>query len=1256
MSDNSQATLPNAQEKPTVAAYQLEHELDGSSWAVRENLVNMLGRELVGPSGGEDEIVVGESPVTKYILGRIAPTKLGTDSDELVATDGLGGEPQGDAAQEATDDEAFRSEGEGTENQDAPQQRGLMIPASMGLRFQIPKTLELVTVHCRWGSYEPLKSEETSATGRRVERFGREQHDVPVTVRFDSLVPGKTKDIPVGESATLRVDSYEDEANQRFLVELALCNDLECVGKIMARDWMFQTQLEVTAGGEAAFLPVHDWLLDESFARERDGEQRRINLQYRDRLEYAIGRTCSVDWDEAPGARRATAVRTTWVPSAEIPQTRATVVEGAVLNMEELATVDASGAERALRPIARAYEDWLDGQEREAWNLPEHLQPTALEAVEEARQVASQLNGGIDYLVAHKEALVCFRFMNRVMADQRVHSQVAAKRAANPSTAPATAEAEVRAGSYPHHWRAFQLAFVLMQVEALMEPSVHVRSGALARAQLIFFPTGGGKTEAYLGLAAFAFAARRRQGFVQSPDGRLDPEGVTVLMRYTLRLLTSQQFQRAAALVCAAELERRRHPELWGKEPFRLGLWVGSNVTPKRVSEVRDDIKRASNQGGEAKLDVLQLAQCPWCGGELGPGDVRVDPVSSRVYVHCHDETGDCPFCEGGEVEEGIPVLTTDEEIYRLVPSFVIATVDKFARLAREGQASSLFGYVGRKCDRHGYVPQLATDGSSDYAECSIKDDSCHPAKDSYPKAYVHPTNRLRPPDLIIQDELHLITGSLGTTVGLFESAIDILCSWRDNHGRPVKPLVVASSATMRNAAEQIRGLYGRGTTVFPPQVLNASDTFFSKEVPPTREDPGRRYVGISASGVRFTTAEIQVAELLMKGAQLLFDEAGPAADPYMTLVEYFSATRELAGMARYMADDVTSVLRRVRKETGFHRRYGSLLSALNVGELTSRISSGDIVGTLNRMAVPFDPGFDATQAIFTRLEARKNGGKALETRHDAEAPFDAVLATSMLQVGVDVPRLGLMVVAGQPKNTAEYIQASSRVGRDPSRPGLVVSLGNWSRPRDLAHYEQFRTYHESFYARVEPLSVTPYSATSLERGTAGLLVSLARVLQANDAHGGLSPEPSAGRIGEDGEQKFLADLIEERLLPRMLSASNEEARQFARDQLANRLCAWEDYAEDAAKDGLSLVYEKSSDSSRTRPLIAASESVDLTSGGAFAVANSMREVQPEINILVSPDPARMRFRMKGEPLWDNRPTKDGKSEKQEEEEAEDEE
>ena len=1259
-------------------AYAFEEEPSSTSVSARAGLLEVLRRELLGPAEGDTEVLTTQ-PSQRYLLGRIAPTRLQNAAETPAAEtseDGEGIDPLDAAAStgvpvtgsEEDTLSATVDEDPGEDTDDEPVRRGLMIPASMGLRFQVPAGLDALNVHVSWGTYEPTGAgaatgQASADTGTRYQRVPHE-HSLRLTPA--ALTPGRTEDRILDGDVTLRIDSHLDEPAGRYLIELALCNDRTTPRRIPTEAWMFQTRIDVDAGGRAVFLPVHDPTLPPApgtAARPDPGsEEARLDLQYRDRLEFAVGRTCSADWSLPPTLpgnevlRRAVQVRTTWMPTVETPQTTAADVPGALLDMRALAAAAAapngSDALRdALDPIVSAYRTWLDEQAAAAADLPDHLRGTAEEALAEARQVRSQLAEGLAHLTADApdgaEARRCFAFMNQVMADQRVHSQIAAARAVDAEVRVEEAEARVLARDYPHHWRVFQLAFILMQLPALADPAAERRAGALATVELLFFPTGGGKTEAYLGLAAYAFAIRRRQGLLDTPDGPIDGRaGVTVLMRYTLRLLTSQQFQRATTLVCAAELARRENPATWGEEPFRIGLWVGTAVSPKRVSEAAEELKRLRERGGAGgpgsgaghRFSALQLGHCPWCGRPLTPADVTVRDVAGmaeRVVVRCPDELGECPFSDGdGNVPDGLPVLTTDEEIYRLAPAFVIATVDKLARLAREGHAATLFGHVARHCGRHGYVPGLDHRNSSDYAGCTLADNGRHRAKGSLPAATVRPATRLRPPDLIIQDELHLITGALGTTVGLFEAAVETMCAWTASDGRPAAPLLVASSATVRKAADQVRLLYGRDVTIFPPQVLDASDTFFSRAVTIDAAHPGRLYVGLSTTGVRLTAAEIQTTQTLMAGAQLLLDRVGAPADPYMTLVGYFSATRELAGMARYVQDDIQTGLAKPGRDSRLPRRRGTGFSALHLGELTSRVSSADITATLDRMGLTFDPDVDSTAARDAAMAATR-AGKSVQRREAAAKPYDVVLATSMLQVGVDVPRLGLMLVVGQPKNTAEYIQATSRVGRDANRPGLVVTLGNWARPRDLAHYEQFRHFHETFYARVEPLSVTPFSVTAVDRGLDGALVAAARVTQAGTREG-LNPEHDAGNAST---QREALTKLASALTDRVTAAGGEDAARYTASRLEARLSEWRRREKDAAGRGGELVYERGADDARFFALLRSAESAGghtpQRNEAPFVVAGSMREVQPEINLLVSPDPSRLVDRAPEDgPAW----------------------
>ncbi|NVN50334.1 DISARM system helicase DrmA [Mycolicibacterium hippocampi] len=1207
------------------------------STIVRAGLLKLIERELLGPRDGDEEEIKG-TPRGAYAVGALAPVTV--DPSRSVTTDHGSSDPN-ETGVAVTDTDVRHADQRGVpvvtdespggaqeeEERDEGAKGSLTHPSSMGLRFQVPIDCGVLAVRASWGRYETFGKEDND--GRKIQWSRR----IPVEKVAEIDVRGYSshtslEPIQLDEFVSLRVELFPRV--DRVIVELALSNDNVTDMNAPPGDWLFQTKLKVEANsGEPVFLPTRDVL--QPGYEETDEERQRLDLQYRHRLEFAVGRTTSVTWNEPTdangnGIRIAVSVETTWLPTADVPQTRPGSAGTAVTSMRELAELSSDQVADAFAPLIDGYTEWLDQQRAIAVQLPEHLQDAAGNAIAEAELAAGRLREGVRYLSSEPQAMQAFRFMNRAMRDQRIRSQVAMRRAADDSETIDDALSGIEAkGDEASSWRPFQLAFVLLQIPALTDSAHPFRSGDAANVELLFFPTGGGKTEAYLGLAAYTFAIRRLQGKVDADDGALDGgDGVAVLMRYTLRLLTSQQFQRATALVCAAELIRQEDPSTWGEKPFTIGLWVGTAVSPKRFEEAKTQVEEVKS--GNSKpfgLTVLQLQRCPWCGTRIDPKrDLQVDRTAERVEVYCGERRGECPFSSDGDADGPLPILTVDDEIYRHPPTFLLATVDKFARLAREGPAASLFGYVNEWCPRHGYrYPDsggLCGKGASHNAVKGGRRD--------YPKVAVQLVDRLRPPDLIIQDELHLITGALGTSVGVFENAIDVLCSYQRD-GATIRPLIVASTATVRNAEQQVQALYGRGVDMFPPPVLDVRDTYFSKEVPVGDDAPGRKYLGVCAHGIRLTLAEIRLAEVMLLAGQKLLDEAGVAADPYMTTVAYFSATRELAGMRRYLDDDVTT---RVTGNTEPFPRRTNDFERLEIGELTSRISSEDISVNLDKLSLPFTERW-STQGRKKFFEDRDAARKAGKPEPEwGTKPFDFVLATSMLQVGVDVPRLGLMLVVGQPKNTAEYIQASSRVGRDASKPGLVVSLANWSRPRDMAHFEQFRHYHETFYAQVEALSVTPYSDTAMERGLMGVLVSVARVTQARmDA--GLSPEAGAGAIL--GSMNKVAELVEQLTSRAVPAVEDAAAADKLRLKLIQRRDRWYGKAEETQG---ALFYERVPKNATAWPLLISPESTLMKPADQiFVVANSMREVQPELNLLVSPMAENLAFREKPSyPKW----------------------
>ncbi|MFS0853292.1 DISARM system helicase DrmA [Microbacterium sp. 179-I 3D4 NHS] len=1205
-----------------------------SSAQVREELIDLIARDLVGPWDGPVETIVG-TPRARYLAGALAPISLldgpapataSSDdasgatlaevrADDSLAIADLSGARDVDGV--PSDEEEMISEASPSEpDEDRGPESKIIAPSSMGLRFQVPANTGVLRFTARWGKYRARREQDD--TGKIQTYYDRTPFEADAEIDLSVIANADSKRAALADDVEITVEVFDVEG--RRVVEAALLNTAVTGRELPPKLWMFQAELEVASpDGDAVFLPARDAMASDRASR--DPEVRRLDLLYRDRLEFAVGRTASVSWNPSTtDARRATVVRTTWLPTAEVPQTQAPAVAGVVLSMGALMKASPAELEAGLQPLIDEYSIWLEECEKESAALPEWLQEQARIGLGDGAAALDRLRAGMKLLVSNRQAQRAFWFMNRTMRDQRLRSQVAALRIERKELSIADAVAEVDArGEQAASWRAFQLAFILMQLPSVVDPTHVRRSTDYARAELLFFPTGGGKTEAYLGLAAFTFGIRRLQGKVETPEGLLNGgDGVSVLMRYTLRLLTSQQFLRATTLMCAAEVVRREDPATWGSAPFTIGLWVGSSVSPKRYSEAAEQVKDVRERDGSSAygLTVLQFGHCPWCGTAINPkSNVEADDVEKRIRVYCGDRRARCPFAAGGAAEVGLPVLTVDDEIYRHPPTFLLATVDKFARLAREGEAASLFGYVARRCPRHGYK-HLDTDGS-------VCGNDTHNAKTAngrtYPATKVAAVDRLRPPDLIIQDELHLITGALGTAVGLFEGAIDVLSSWElgaSGSSKSVRPLVIASTATVRKAAEQVQRLYARGVEVFPPQVLSVSDTFFSKELP-LENAPGRRYLGVCLHGARLTLAEIRLSEILLLAGQKLLDKHGAAAEPYVTLVDYFSATRELAGMRRYLEDDVTTRVSNPDKSTGYPRRR----TPLRLGELTSRISSSEIGRTLTHLATPFDPDTDTTtgKAI---IAAKLKAGEKLDPR---DPPYDVVLATSMLQVGVDVPRLGLMMIVGQPKNTAEYIQASSRVGRDGTKPGLVVTLANRARPRDMAHYEQFEHYHETFYANVEALSVTPFSEAALERGLTGLIISAARVIEAAVVPSeSLSAEANTG-AGRISMRRAAIDHLVDKLVARVDIAADTDpgAASSMKSKIVLRLDKWTDRA--TAVSGALTYVKKTLPKQVVEPLLVSPEdSIGEEGDRLFQVANSMREVQPEIDLLVSPFPGKL--------------------------------
>ncbi|WP_182882078.1 DISARM system helicase DrmA [Microbispora sp. H10949] len=1183
-----------------------------SSYEVRDEFQELVCRDLLGPWDGDLEEFPPRAmgPRERYLVGMLgpkhSPISSRDEADEVPDTEtGV----QGDAAEAELPDVL------------TSQNLGRLWASSMGLSFAVPADVDVIAVTASWGRYS--KTEIERDDGKKARTWSREPVTYDKEVRLDRestcRIPltGATVDDP----GVLLAVAVRPRHGRR-VVELSLINTQREPNSNKDAAWLFQTELRVRAldGDAAIFLPIDDPL--DGGGEGYDEEDAHLRLLYRNERRYASGRNVAVHASLRDNERCAHELRTTWLPVYNVPATIAPTsgLRDVELSMDALASADIDQLRAGLAPLADDYSAWLEKRADEIPTLPEALRPVAVNAVFKARRAAQRLRAGIDLLASNEDALKAFRFANEAMASQRRHSAIAKLRQERGLTFEAATALVENEGAKAASWRPFQLAFVLLNLPSLTDPAHPERAADhTATADLLFFPTGGGKTEAYLGLTAYTFAIRRLQKVVGAAEqARSGLDGVAVLMRYTLRLLTAQQFQRAAALVCAAEMLRRRDEQTWGGTPFRIGLWVGGAVSPNWFEGATKEVSDARAAPEGKRPNVLQTLSCPWCGQTLrGHEDLHIDDDRRRVLLYCANGEGQnaCPFSRRMSPGEGLPILTVDEEIYRLTPSLVIATVDKLAQLPWRGFAGHLFGRVREWCPRHGYRHE----DLNDKTKCTSK----HNAKGMLPATQVQPVTRLRPPDLIIQDELHLISGALGTTVGLFEAAVDELCTWGDGCG----PKIIASTATTKRADAQVLGVFARELAIFPPQVIDVTDTFFSRQVPITPETPGRRYLGVCAHGVRLKSAEIRLAEILLIAGQTVFDRYGKPADPYMTLVGYFNATRELAGMRRYVDDDVTTRIRTHGKRKGLSNRLATRLEMLTVQELTSRISSTDISEVLRNLEVGFDPEFDTSRRKFDLSAERAFAFRDKRPEHPLvgrrlarkRLPVDVVLATSMLQVGVDVSRFGLMVVTGQPKNTAEYIQASSRIGRDAERPGLVVTLSNWSRPRDLAHFEDFEHYHATFYRQVEALSVTPYTRRALDRGVTAAFVAALR-----NAEETYSRNSDAHDVPLDGP---IAGRIRERFLSRAEAVAGERGRDYLRERLDVVTDKW--LKERSGQNRLG--YQASS--STKQPLAGLLRAAGDGPWDTMTVGQSMRETENEINLLV-PRLEEMFAPVYGAPDW----------------------
>ncbi len=1024
----------------------------------RQSLIRRLEEDLVGP-GAPDDIIEGVRvrPSDVYLTGILWP--LGERMD--------GG-----------DDDGGDADDEDGDTPSAPGLIGQQRPCSMGISFATrSKGAHKVEVTLSFATYE--FEEFTDKNDKKAIRWARKAHkftlpelDLPI----DTAVPYPV-DI-AGLEPIIELHVRGQSSPDGLLSTITVINKTRIRNddrNVTELNTLFQVELAVRAVAPASIIPRPRLKLHADEDGTVDEDDRVGALLYRNCPDFAAGHQCSVSWEEGPRGTVA-GVFSRWIPSAVVPAMSPAghpvfhqLAEAGSLNAGELADCSDDELAQRLNRLPDAYASWIGLQMGRITGLSGEYAAIAKMNLDRCTSVLDRIRRGITGLRTSREMRLAFRLANKAMAIQ--HSWKPAK-------------------SGPLVWYPFQLAFILLAAESACDRNSKDRETL----DLLWFPTGGGKTEAYLAIVAMLAFFRRL--VKADPD---DGAGNAAVMRYTLRLLTAQQFERASSLILACDLLRLRkialsseEPEL-GEIPFSIGLWVGGDATPNKFEEAH------ANRGQQNISTAEQIEACPCCQGKVR---WYYDLQSERINPYCESEV-----CLLGKSYGLWPVYTVDSDVYRTAPTLLIGTVDKFALIPTREEVAQLFGFGGGQA-----------------------------------------------PDLIIQDELHLISGPLGTIAGLYESAFDWLVT---KDGR--RPKIIGSTATIRRAARQIRDLFDRESCQFPPPGLDHDDSGFAIR---DHDKPGRMYLGI-------TTAGRSAKFVLQAVVGSLLQSASPAAIPdpddrdgYATLLAYFNSLRELGGAIVQMLDDVPDSMRLYAS-----RRAELLREAKEPKELTSRVSQREIVQILAELS-----------------------------RHarDPES-VDVVLATNMVSVGVDVPRLGLMVVNGQPKTRSEYIQATSRVGRA-TFPGLVVSVLNAAKPRDRSHFETFPSWHERLYRDVEATSVTPFASRARDRALHAILVSMIR-------HG--SPLMRKRPDLAAAPAKLLQDVVAE--IERRVGAIDHRELAQVQREIDERLIDWEN------RSPISYINPHQPNKSllQSADRYAQRKAAGRTPGSAWPTMNNMRSVEP---------------------------------------------
>lgn len=872
------------------------------------------------------------------------------------------------------------------------------------------------------------------------DKYKRFKNEIPVDVKIADLLNAENNHIEtkLSKVSDVNSDNWHKDNKDNLVLHLKLYNtksDKYFIKAVIENKFahkkdqfslskeklnqlaLFQTEIKVNSD---FLLPFRDYRPH----LYKTAEDKMLDYLFKDKLAYGIGHNASCIWENCEqDEKKPNWIQTTFIPSYNVKNqsTETDKISNEILNIKNLSSFgnDKKKVISNLQKIADAYLVWINDEARNA-NGNEYGEKN----IQKCKDIYSRVKRGIELLSQNDNAYKAFQFANTAIYIQMFQSEWHFNKKDGYEVFERNENLQLNYDNYstanfPNgkgepSWRPFQLAFILQCIPSFVENS----SPDKDLVDLLYFPTGGGKTEAYLAVSAFLIFWRRFT-FPKQYDG------VNIIIRYTLRLLSAQQFERATKLILACEFIRQYQNDL-GSEKISIGFWIGDATIPNSIEKAKDRYKfllkklNDSNFDGKKAINPFQLTNCQWCNSKIISRINNNDPtysvghrINNHLQSHCLN-----PKCNFNETNGGLPIVLVDDDIYHKPPTVLFGTVDKFAALAWKGEATTLFNYKEN-----------------------------------------------RKPELIIQDELHLLNGPLGSLVGLFENVILSLCS-NENQS----PKIIASTATVKNVAEQIKGLYGREARIFPQYATNSDDTFFSK----TLEESKRKYIGILPTGKTTVMANLQLLSALLYARLEIWEQSADKkdADQFWTLLSYFKSLKEIGRFSNKITSELKPTIQQLQvrylKNSGdLPYNYWKLSFYDRVIELTSRIPNEKIKKNLDKLDKAF------------------NGN--LKESNVAEL----VLATNMISVGLDVSRLGIMVMNGMPPNTAEYIQASSRVAR--KNEGLVATLFDPFNTRDLSYFEDFVQFHKTFYKQVEPLSVTPFADSALDKMLFTLMVAYFR-------------------------------------------------------------------------------------------------------------------------------------------------------------------